>query len=266
MPRPTLLLALALLLPSVAGAQRRSNEEWLRDCRDQDWDNRVVACDVQEFTLPARQALRVDGEQNGSITITGWDRNEIVVRARRQVWARSDADAKALLGTIRIEREGTIRADGERSSARNTGWAVSYDISVPRKVDLDLETLNGSIRVADVNGRLTFDATNGSITLENLAGDVRGETTNGSMNVTLAGTKWDGAGVDVRTTNGSVRLTIPEGFNARLETGTTNGGMNFDFPITIQGQVSRRITTDLGSGGPPIRAVTTNGSVSVRRR
>ena len=260
------LLALALLLPSVADAQRRSNEEWLRDCRDQDWDNRVVACDVQEFTIPARASLRVDGDQNGSITISGWDRNEILVRARKQAWARSESDAREMLGGITIGRDGTIRADGRSNSARNTGWAVSYDISVPRKLDLDLETLNGSIRVADVNGRVTFDATNGSVTLENMAGDVRGETTNGSMNVVLTGTKWDGAGLDVRTTNGSVRLTIPDGFNARLETGTTNGGMNFDFPITIQGQVSRRITTDLGSGGPPVRAVTTNGSVSVRRR
>jgi hypothetical protein len=40
-----------------------------------------------------------------------------------------------------------------------------------------------------------------------------------------------------------------------------------DFPITVQGRFSsRNIETDLGSGGPTIRAVTTNSPLTVRRR
>lgn len=69
------------------------------------------------------------------------------------------------------------------------------------------------------------------------------------------------------TENGPVRLGVPAGYNARLETGTVNGPMEIDFPVTVQGRFNpRRITTDLGSGGPPVRAVTTNGPVVVRRR
>jgi hypothetical protein len=45
-----------------------------------------------------------------------------------------------------------------------------------------------------------------------------------------------------------------------------NGGMNIDFPITVQGTIGRRITTKLGTGGPRVRATTTNGGVRIRER
>jgi len=109
-------------------------------------------------------------------------------------------------------------------------------------------------------------AVNGSITLREVSGDVRGETSNGSVNASLDGNSWKGEGLDLTTSNGSVNLEIPSKYNARLETGTVNGGMNIDFPITVQGFIGRRITTTLGSGGPRVRAVTTNGGVRIRQR
>jgi hypothetical protein len=44
--------------------------------------------------------------------------------------------------------------------------------------------------------------------------------------------------------------------------------MQIDFPITLQGRIGRmtRIRTTLGAGGAPVRVVTTNGPLSVRRR
>jgi DUF4097 and DUF4098 domain-containing protein YvlB len=95
---------------------------------------------------------------------------------------------------------------------------------------------------------------------------VHGGTTNGSVGVELSGDRWNGQGLDLRTTNGSVRLTLPSNYSAHLTTGTVNGGMNIDFPITLQGRINREISTDIGQGGAPIRVVTTNGGVSVRKR
>ena len=63
-----------------------------------------------------------------------------------------------------------------------------------------------------------------------------------------------------------VTVDIPEGYSARLETGTVNGPMVIDFPVTLQGTNGRRISTQLGRGGATIRAVTTNGPVAIHRR
>jgi hypothetical protein len=66
--------------------------------------------------------------------------------------------------------------------------------------------------------------------------------------------------------NGGVSLVIPRDYNARLETGTTNGGMRVDFPMTVQGLIGKHIHTQLGAGGPLVRVITTNGGVRVSKR
>ena len=75
-----------------------------------------------------------------------------------------------------------------------------------------------------------------------------------------------GAGLDAETKNGGVTLAVPSDYSARLETGTTNGGLDIDFPVTVQGRVTKRLSVTLGDGGPPIRAITTNGGVHIERR
>ncbi|HET9012255.1 MAG TPA: hypothetical protein VFN38_10610, partial [Gemmatimonadaceae bacterium] len=96
--------------------------------------------------------------------------------------------------------------------------------------------------------------------------DVHARTQNGSLNVQLTGTGWDGAGLDAETQNGSVRLAVPERYAATIETGTVNGSMHTDFPVTVQGRISRRLTLPLNGGGRTIRALTTNGAVRISRR
>ena len=107
---------------------------------------------------------------------------------------------------------------------------------------------------------------NGGVRVSDAGGSLRGRTTNGGVKVALTGAQWDGEGLDVTTTNGGVVLEVPADYNAHLETGTVNGGVNIDFPVRVQGRLNRQLSTDLGSGGPTIRAVTTNGGVTVKRR
>ena len=44
-----------------------------------------------------------------------------------------------------------------------------------------------------------------------------------------------------------------------------NGNLSIDFPVTVQGRITRELAVNLGSGGPTIRAMTTNGGVRVKR-
>jgi DUF4097 and DUF4098 domain-containing protein YvlB len=139
---------------------------------------------------------------------------------------------------------------------------------VPRHNDLDLNANNGGVTISGVSGNIRFDTNNGGVRLTDVGGDVRGATHNGGLNVVLGGSRWDGTGLDVETTNGGVNLSIPDGYNADLETRTLNGGFRTDFPITIQGELTARngISTTLGSGGPPVRVRTTNGGLKINRR
>jgi hypothetical protein len=259
-------LTLAATLPAGLQAQTpqpRPAGEWCDDGGGNRDRERV--CEVREERIAAGSRLEVDGAANGGIRVLGWDGSDVLVRSRVAAQARRMDEARALLEEIEVRTGGNrIRAEGPRTG-RQEGWSVSYEIFVPRSMDLELETTNGGILVADVSGDIRFDATNGGVTLDRLGGDVRGRTTNGGLQVSLAGDRWQGDGMDVETTNGGVTVEVPEGYSAVLEAGTTNGGMEVDFPVTIQGRVGRRLNATLGEGGPPIRITTTNGRVRLVR-
>jgi hypothetical protein len=256
-------IAAILLVPAAAGQGRvLQDHEWCdRGDRDRGW-----ACEVHEFTLSAGGSLDVDARPNGGIKVEGWDRGEVHLLAKVSAQADSDAEARDILSDVQLDVSGSsIDADGPRTG-RGESWSVSYRISVPRRMDLSLESTNGGISIAEVSGDLEFQTTNGGVHLVDVAGNVHGRTTNGGLSVELSGSEWQGSGLDVTTTNGGVTLLVPDGYNAHLETGTVNGGLRFDFPVTVQGRINRNISTDIGSGGAPIRVRTTNGGVVVKTK
>ncbi len=264
--RRTLFLLAFLITPSLAFAQQ-DDEEWMGNCQSQRHNRRATACAVQVERMAARQTLTVRPGQNGAVQIVAEDRNDVEVHARLQASSESRSDAAAVLRGISVDYSGTITPRGPSTDGR-TNWSASFVIFVPRNTNLDLVTHNGPISVKNVIGKMELSAENGPIQLSGVGGDVRAETQNGPLQVRLTGTKWNGAGLVAETQNGPVQLSIPETYNAQLETGTVNGPMETDFPInvTLNGRNSwKRLSTVLGSGGPTVRVVTTNGPVSLRR-
>ncbi len=265
-PQPLRKLVLAAvglgLLPAIVSGQQRG--DW---CDRDGWgDSRTErACEVRESTLAALERLEIDGGMNGGVTVVGWSQNQIEVDAKVWAQARTQERADEILRAVDVEtRGGRLRASGP-DTGRREGWGVSFDVRVPHSTDLDVETHNGGLKIEGVEGDIRFDVLNGGVSLTALAGDVRGHTTNGGLTVDLTGARWEGSGLDVETTNGGVNLRVPDGYSAQLVTGTVNGKMDFEFPVTVQGRMGDRLETQLGDGGPMIRAVTTNGRVRVVR-
>ncbi len=256
-----LLLAVILAAPAVF-----AQEPTMR-CEEGNWNgDRANHCEINETTLGALNSLTVDGGLNGGVSVKGWQKNEILVRAKVQTQADTDARARD------IAREVTIRTGGGHIIAEgpthqgHESWAVSYEVFVPQRIDLNLTAHNGGIHIGGVNGQIEFATTNGGVSLERLAGSVHGHTVNGGLSVELAGNRWDGDRLDAETTNGGVSVMVPAAYSAHLESGTVNGHINIEFPVTVNGEISRHLAVDLGSGGQLVRAVTTNGGVSIRRK
>lgn len=274
LPSVALAAVIVLAVGTPLHAQRRSfddDAEWLSNCRSGNWygdADRGRACEVRPVAVRlSGRSLEVDGRQNGSIRVRAWDGDSVRVTARLQANADSDDGARDILKEVRIVTDGrSVRAEGPGSRRDHEGWSASYVVWVPRRFDLSLEATNGALGVDGVSGRLDLRTTNGSVALTDVGGDVHARTQNGSLNVQLVGTGWDGAGLDAETQNGSVRLAVPSDFKAQLETGTVNGSIQTDFPITLQGRISRRLSVPLNGGGKTIRALTTNGTVRISRR
>jgi hypothetical protein len=266
--------ALALLvLPASTLRAQESDDEWLSNCREGwgDWGSRARHCEVRETGMKATgRPLTIDPGMNGGVEIIGWNKSDsIAITARIQVNARSSSDAEAIARDIKIEASGgTIRATGGSGSfGRRQNWSVSFVVMVPRRTDLTLSTQNGPLSVEDVAGKMDLQTQNGPLSLSGVGGDVHASAQNGPLMIELLGTRWEGTGLDAETQNGPADLRIPDNYNAKIEFGTVNGPMDVGFPmtVTISGRVKDRISTTLGNGGPPIRVVTTNGPMTVRK-
>lgn len=260
------LLTLALAAPDLRGAQQPWSDDPCAERRDDDDDYRTH-CEVREERLAAGP-LNVDAGRNGGVRVAGGNEGGTVVQAIVQARARTEERARQIAGAVQIQTAGgQIKSIGPELDRREW-WSVSFRIRAPRQTDLTLHATNGGITVSGVSGDIQFDTTNGGVRLSDVSGWVRGHTLNGGLHVELSGQQWDGAGLDVQTTNGGVQLAIPEGYSAELETRTVNGGFRTEYPITLQGELNTRrgIQTRLGAGGPPIRVRTTNGGVRLTKR
>jgi hypothetical protein len=122
-----------------AGAQIGSDAD---PCRDNSYGDRDDErfCEVRESTMPAGP-LNVDAGNNGGISIEGWDRNEIRVRAVVQASAprplkraRSRVRSRCRPAAAAFTRPAPTApgANGGRSATRSTCRARTTSISGPR--------------------------------------------------------------------------------------------------------------------------------------
>ena len=264
----TFLITTALAACVAAGAAQSRNRESARTgttgCDDYRSDDRASFCEVREDTIGGANPLDLDSGGNGGIRVHGWDRGDVLVRTRVVASANTDDEARRVASAVRLETGGgRIRATGPEPTA-NEHWSVGFELFVPRAAMLTLNTRNGGISLEDFRGSAEFHTQNGGLSLARVGGNLRGTTTNGGVAVDLDGDHWDGAGLDLETRNGGIRVSMPGNYSAEVEAGTTRGGLNVDFPVAERGQ--RHVTATLGAGGPKIRTITTNGGVTIRRR
>jgi DUF4097 and DUF4098 domain-containing protein YvlB len=263
----TVLFATLLSGPALVAFQSKA----ALDCNnDSGNNNRAHFCEMREQTIPATGVISVDASQNGGISIKGWNHSDVLVRAQVRAYAPTDDQARDLGRQITVQTAGPqVRAygpthDGDRS------WSVTYEIFVPSRYSTNLETVNGGVSVSDVVGNLEFKTVNGGLSLHRVGGYVHGRSTNGGVSIELGGDHWEGQGLDVTTTNGGVNLRVPHNYSAQFEAQTNNGRIRAaDMPEvqvpTATDRRSNRISAPLGTGGPVIKVVTTNGSVSLSR-
>ncbi len=150
------------------------------------WFKQERACEVRSATFPLSGGyVRVHGF-NGNVEVVGEDRADIALEARVQVQASSQDEARSLMRDVRLQTDGTISAIGPKTG-NGKDWSVSFRLRVPRRVNAEIQTVNGELKLATLEGEISGRTTNGGLSLNDLAGDVRASTTNGEVKVVLTG-------------------------------------------------------------------------------
>jgi DUF4097 and DUF4098 domain-containing protein YvlB len=216
--------------------------------------------------------------KNGDIRIQVWDKDQVEVYALKStMWGRDELKKV----DIKVTTDGgiTIETDYLSKTAR---VSVDYDIRVPAGVsvrgvetangeievegvagDVEAATFNGEVILRDVNGTVTAFTSNGDITITGAKGVLDARTSNGDIRVEIASVTED---IDLSTSNGSIDVYVSPALNADVELRTSNGGVDVSssVPLTVRDSSKKRVTGQMGSGGPRITAVTSNGDVDLR--
>ena len=197
----------------------------------------------------------------GPIDVETWfeDKVRIVVIKRADV--RNESRAEEIFEEIEV----TITKSGKDVTVKGrTPWrrrrrssVLSFEITVPYKYNVDVETDGGSIRIADLEGNLSANTEGGSIKVGQIKnGDVNVKTAGGSIKIVEI---INGNGIAI-TAGGSIKVGDVSG---DLSVKTSGGSIKLG---RISGKAYAHTSggsIKVEEGGTDLDASTSGGSISV---
>jgi hypothetical protein len=173
--------------------------------------------------------------------------------------------AEGTKGTLNVDiGSGAVRVAGHDGVLDIDTGSGSVETNNVRGASVHIDTGSGSVTGSSIaTDDLSIDTGSGGVSLQSLDAK-RGKIDTGSGGVTL-GLLSRSADLVVDTGSGSVRVTLPPDFGARVHLETGSGGIRTDFPMTIDtkddgvlkgaiGDGSGRLHVDTGSGGVSLLA------------
>jgi len=203
---------------------------------------------------------------NGRITVKAWDQPRVKVVAVKKVEAPRQ-DLQKAMNELRVEmqpRNGglvvTTHYPNEGHGSSFFDWLfgddieaqVTYELTVPRTMNVTVDNTNGGIYVAEVAGKHELDTTNGRIEVTRCAGSVDAATTNGSIRAELVRVARNQP-MHFETTNGRIEVSVPQDFAADIDASTTNGSIKSDLPIATRTLDDNSLRGTINGGGTSIR-------------
>lgn len=244
----------------------------------------------------ARPAALEFHDVDGNLYLSPSADNTMAVRIKKEVRSRDGKRAERLLRETKV----AIDQHGNTLSIRikyprfrgfffwltdNQRVKVTSEISVPANTrikadlvdgsisgdglqgDLDLEIVDGDIRLSQLRGTIKVNAVDGQI---NVSGDMKGlelQSVDGDIRVSLSPGSAMAKDWEIRTVDGDVEISLPADFSADLGVQTSDGRIETDFPLDVtKGITKKKLSGKLGGGGFLFSIRTTDGRVSLRKK
>jgi hypothetical protein len=241
----------------------------------------------ENYRMSYGGTLTLAGTPAGSITIEGWDKNEVDVTATLELQGPNVAalDQLALVNTfavdvdlnhIRIMTTGTHDRTFMKRVARNfpkaligLPWKLDFIIKVPSMTGLEIDAGDGPIKLAGVEGALRLNAMKSDANLSLTGGLVAVLIQSGSVNLTIPARGWHGLGVEVRLASGVLTVNLQPGFSADINADVLRlGEIKNSFadlkPLDRYTNSPRSIRSRAGSGGATLVFTVGDGTIVIK--
>ena len=229
--------------------------------QDSDWPEKDEF--QQSYTLAPGSQVEIKAI-NGSVTIETTSGSTAEVHVIRLARKREDLEYRKVV----VEQAGsrfTVRGENDSEGRRHAEVRQQVMLKLPRKVDLEVHGINGSVKAAEIEGHGSVSGVNGKVELTQVGGINKISGINGSVSVSVA--RLDQEGMKISGVNGRVDVQFAENLNAEIHASGINGKVETDLPTLLLLEWSRsNFKGKVGSGGPIISVSGVNGKVALKKR
>jgi hypothetical protein len=230
--------------------------------------------------------VTIVGAPVGSITIEGWQRNEVEVSAEIELSAPSTPDLDRLAAVnnfaidedanhVRIITTGTHDRKFMKRVAKDfpksligLPWKIDYHIKVPAMTDLTVDAGNGPIKLSGVEGYLRLNALQSVADLSLTGSDVLVIIQTGTVNFTIPARSWHGLRAEVKLASGNLNVELMPGFSGDIDasvlrTGEVKNSFSGLEPRERNSITPRSVRARAGSGGGMLTFTVGDGTIQI---
>jgi hypothetical protein len=230
--------------------------------------------------------VTVTGAPSGSVTIEGWQRNEVEISAEIELHAATDEDLIRLAAVnnfaidedanhLRVLTTGTHDRTFMKRAAKDfpksligLPWKIDYHLKVPALTDLEINAGVGPIKLAGVEGAIRLSALQTDANLSLTGGLVSVIIQSGSANVSIPALGWHGLGAEIKLASGNLNVGLMPGFSgdinaAVLRTGEVKNAYANLEPRERNSITSQSLRARAGNGGASLTFIVGDGTIQV---
>jgi len=226
--------------------------------------------------------VSVVGAPNGSITIEGWQKNEVEISADIEIQAATEADLALLakvngfiiddgFGHIRITSIGTHDKGYMKRVAKKfpksllaMPFRIDYRIKVPSYCDLQIDGGKGDLTLSSVEGAMRINFLESNAKLNLTGGSVVAVVGRGNVEVVIPNRSWRGHSADIQLANGTMNVRLPLNLNADLDAKVLRVGQIENSLTTLKPRnrtkfTAQSIIAKAGNGGAALSFIVGDG-------
>jgi len=188
----------------------------------------------EKIDFGAGGTVTIVGAPIGSITIEGWQKNEIEVQAEIEMQAATEADLALLaqvnsfvldddFGHARIVSVGTHDRDYMKRVAKKfpkhllgVPFKIDFRIKVPTFCDLEINGGKGDLTLSAVEGAMLIKFLESNARLDLIGGSIDATFGSGNVDVKIASRSWRGRMLNVGLSSGTLNVQFPQNLSADL--------------------------------------------------
>lgn len=233
------------------------------------------------FSDPSKPGFLEVGVHRGSITVKGYNGEEVIIEARAVTRKLKDLDADAQLeefaraeriyarAGVKDEEKKPKKTEGMRRiqtplvtglsieeednkmevDVSSTRQAVDLTLQVPYSTSLELSAhTGGDITVENITGDIEVNHHIGTLNLTGISGTVVAHTHSGDITVTFAKVT-PGKPMSFSTWSGDIDVTFPSSVKATVKMKSEHGEIYSDFDIQIDAAIQKVEKDERKDGG-----------------